>query len=239
MRIGWWNIEHLSSVWFSDTFWDIPNDYDVIFLTETHHVEVPAHTDWEIFGADQAADAKAGGSLVFVRRRGRAQVFETWIQTDDCVWINLGTTPDSSIWIGGAYVPGPLDKRFRSRQGHGQPNHFDTMSEQLQKLSGQRWILGGDFNSRTSSHQVLWGPADTLDDHVPTMEVPERTSQDKRVLNAHSRRFLCALTDKGFILNGIKAMSFSDRFTRMPQRVQDCPGVIDYVCASPAALLRL
>ena len=34
-------------------------------------------------------------------------------------------------------------------------------------------------------------------------------------------------------------MDFSDGFTRMPQRTQDCPGVLDYVCSSLSALTRL
>ena len=47
-----------------------------------------------------------------------------------------------------------------------------------------------------------------------------------------------ALEDRGLILNGLVSLGLSSSFTRFPQRKADCPGVIDYLCASPAALQR-
>ena len=151
LRIGWWNIEHLSSAWCSATFWDILKEFDVVFLTETHHVEIPIHAGWHIVGIDQEADAKAGGCLACVRRNGLAKVLETWTPFDGYVWIRIAAAYGPPIWLGGAYIPGPSDPRFRSLQGDGKSGHFDAVGDQLQGLSGSIWVLGGDFNSQTGS----------------------------------------------------------------------------------------
>eukprot|EP00973_Karenia_brevis_P078265 10866327-Karenia_brevis.AAC.1 len=43
----------------------------------------------------------------------------------------------------------------------------------------------------------------------------------------------------GVILNGLFCLDFDYGFTRMPQSSKDCPGVLDYVCASPNSLTDL
>ena len=96
--------------------------------------------------------------------------------------------------------------------------------------------MGGDFNCTTNVEQSAWGRVDPFDNLAPQVKPPKRTSQDTRRTNNHGKRFLEALSDKGIILNGISDLMFSDAFTRLPQRLHDCPGVLDYVSTSPMGL---
>ena len=122
-------------------------------------MEIPTHANWDFFGSAQE-DGYGGGCLAGVRRMGRAKVVETWLPFDGFVWIRIGANNDPPLWLGGAYVPGPSDPKFRSLQGDGKTNHFDAMNDQLLMLSHSLWALGVDFNSVTGSLEVSPGPAD-------------------------------------------------------------------------------
>ena len=124
--------------------------------------------------------------------------------------------------IGGAYIPGCSDPRFRALQGQGHADHFDSLDKQLLNLERKLWVLGGDFNSITRDKQPLWGHHDPLDWQAVDVCVPPRMSDDKRAPNTHGNRFLQALADRGIILNGLSSLGFPTAHTRMPQRSTDC-----------------
>ena len=91
LRIGWWNIEPVSSVWFLEWFWDILDTYDIMFLTETHHAEVPLKDGWKVLGQDRGVWNCAGGTLACINKKGNAVVKEEWYPFDDFVWLLLDT----------------------------------------------------------------------------------------------------------------------------------------------------
>ena len=238
IRMGWWNIEHISTVWFDEQFWDILEAFHIVFLTETHHTELPAHPGWRIIGQVRTSETKAGGILVLVRDGLPAQVEQVTYPFDDFVWLYLIFDNSIAWWVGGAYFPGPSDPRFRAQQGDGREDQFSVLAEQLRERVDQIWFLGGDFNGTTGTAQPLWGADDHLDATASDIQPPRRGSEDHRPVNAHGRRLLEALTDRGIILNGIQSKAFSESFTRSPQRAADCPGVIDYIVA-PMTVLKM
>ena len=61
LNVGWWNIEHASSVWFDEQFWHFIDSLHILFLTETHHDTLPAHPERQVIGQDRRSDGKAGG----------------------------------------------------------------------------------------------------------------------------------------------------------------------------------
>eukprot|EP00973_Karenia_brevis_P044404 6150778-Karenia_brevis.AAC.1 len=82
---------------------------------------------------------------------------------DGFAWLLLNTGQDEQLWVGGVYVPGPSDIRFRRVQGVDSIDHYQSMARQLEERVGQRWLLGGDFNSITQDEQCTWHPVDLLD----------------------------------------------------------------------------
>lgn len=97
-----------------------------------------------------------------------------------------------SLWVGGAYIPGPSDQRFRALQGEGTIDHFQYLREELATKGKEYWFCGGDINAITATAQPSWGTAEPLDFHSQPAAPPLRASQDKRKTNAHGQRFLRA-----------------------------------------------
>ena len=62
---------------------------------------------------------------------------------------------------------------------------------------------------------------------------------DTRRLSAHGKRFLSALSGAALVFNGLVELGFDNAFTRMPNRLQDCHGVLDYVFGPPSMLKLL
>ena len=210
----------------------------MIFLLETHHVAVPVRSGWKVIGRERSRADSAGGILALARQAGKVELGEPDYAFDGFMWLPVRAGSFSST-IGAAYVPGPSDYRFRSLQGQGHQDHFDALTTQLSDRVDQFWLIGGDFNAITGAAQPLWGPRDPLDHLAAEVEIPARTSDDKRPLSSHGKRLLRSLTDRGVILNGLTSLGFSGAFTRMPNQAADSPGVIDYVIGPPAALRAL
>ena len=237
LRILWWNVQGLAAIWHMTDFWDILNEHaDVVFMNETHHTALPIHENWDVFGVERDVTKSAGGVLALVRRSGRTRLKQVEHPYDGYIWILLRISPQQDIWLGGSYIPGPADPRFRRVQGEGRKDHFAALEEQLDIRSNQLWLMGGDCNSITSNRQPCWHDADLLNPRARSVDLPARVSDDTRPTSSHGKRFLSALADKGMILNGIIANNFSGAFTRMPQRLADCPGVLDYVFGPPSTL---
>ena len=241
LRILWWNIEHASTVWFNEDFWHCLEEFDLVFLLETHHTAVPIRAGWKVLGQERPPNHTAGGVLALIRAGSPMTFDEPEYPFDGVIWLTTSEflTADGPLSIGGVYVPHASDPRFRSLQGNGHADHFDSLEDQLTKRAQQAWIVGGDFNSITNQLQPSWTAHDPLDHLAPTRSAPKRISDDKRPLNAHGRRLLQALGNEGMILNGQVDRQFDSAFTRLPQRHADCPGVIDYICANGRALKQL
>lgn len=154
----------------------------------------------------------------------------------DFVWLHVKVEASEDWWIGGGYIPGQADNRFRSLQGNGHTDHFQALEEHFLARRGQIWFFGGDLNCITGNLQPHWGGDDLLDVSAPEVALPERVSADARPTNAHGWRLLEAIADSGMILNGVCHKGFAGSFTRLPQRKADCPGVLDYVLAPPRTM---
>ena len=237
LRIGWWNVQCASTVWFEEAFWDLLAAFDIVFLSETRHTDVPLRAGWKVFGLQR--NSMAGGVLALVRDDCTIEVREPEYPYDDFVWLGIELNASTLWWVGGAYIPGPSDMRFRCLQGDGRTDQFIALSNQLRSRSNHVWFFGGDLNCITGSAQPLWGAEDLLDALTEEVRMPERKSTDHRAINGHGRRLLEILANKGLILNGIIGSSFADGFTRMPQKADDSPGVIDYAITSPNSLDRV
>ena len=239
LSVLWWNIEHVSSVWHDETFWEFVEQYDLVFLLETHHTILPMRKGWTVQGQERKISSSAGGVLALIRLSCPVTFAEPDYPFDGCLWLREDTDEETPLTLGAIYVPSASDPRFRCLQGRGRLDHFDSLREQLADRAQLPWILGGDMNAITGTSQPHWGSQDLLDHLATDIAVPTRESDDKRPRNAHGNRFLRALEDLGLILNGLVSHNFAGSFTRLPQRRADCPGVIDYVSSSPLALQRI
>ena len=116
LRITWWNICHVSSVWFDDAFWGVLSAFDIVFLVETHHTHVPIKPGWNVAGLSRDDNSKSGGVLILSRAELKLAL-DIEYPFDDFVWVRVQTDSNFVIWIAGAYLPGSSDPRFRSLQG--------------------------------------------------------------------------------------------------------------------------
>ena len=195
----WWNVASLTPLLVQAEFWDLLEGYDIIFLLETHHTEIPHRDGWRFVGTP---GSKAGGVLAVIRE-GTIEIEDVAQPFDGFVWIKA-----NSAWIGGVYLPGPSDVKYRSLQGSGKTDHFASLAQQLDDRRDDPWLLGGDFNSMTAEEQPQWGAADLLDHIAPNPTLPARSSEDLRPVSTHGRRLLRSLADRGIICNGIKSKCF-------------------------------
>ena len=67
LQILLWNVEYLSTLLHDDTSWTMIDEFDVIFLIETHHTYVPMKAGWRVHGEERQPGSSAGGILVLIR----------------------------------------------------------------------------------------------------------------------------------------------------------------------------
>eukprot|EP00973_Karenia_brevis_P059982 8347375-Karenia_brevis.AAC.1 len=87
--------------------------------------------------------------------------------------------------VGGLYLPGPSDPRFRSLQGAGKRDQFALLDQELLHLGGTSWLLGGDMNAITDQEQPSWEQSNPLDPTDTEPELPRRVSDDRRPISPH------------------------------------------------------
>ena len=127
-------------------------------------------SDRRVFGTPHDGSASnPGGILVLIRDYIRVEASSVHKPFDGFIWIDLPCSIGTAdkLHIGGAYIPGPTDIRFRSLQGAGKQDHFESLRAQLERRADDSWILGGDLNSITGESQPLSGPSDMLDHEAP------------------------------------------------------------------------
>eukprot|EP00973_Karenia_brevis_P009505 1283705-Karenia_brevis.AAC.1 len=88
----------------------------------------------------------SGGTLALVKIASAAKVLEEDYPLDGFEWLLVELGEASPLWIGGAYIPGASDIKFRELQGAGKTDQFQSLNVQLSRRSLQPWVLGGDFN---------------------------------------------------------------------------------------------
>ena len=157
----------------------------------------------------------------------------------DSLWLQLQSPSAEALWVGGCYIPGASDMRFRCLQGKPSGDQFDHLRTQLNMRSRCKWICGGDVNATTGVEQPAWDCPDPLDVLAPDVIPPSRTSMDERPISAHGRRFLSTLSGCALIFNGLVEKEFDNSFTRLPTRTEDCPGILDYIFGPPRMLSQL
>ena len=227
------------TVWWEDEFWAILEDFDLVFLNETHHTYLPHRLGWRIEGTERNSENTHGGVLALIRNNGKFNCVLVDEPFDGFIWLKLAVDAGQTLWAGGVYIPGGSDLRFRSLQGDGRLHHFDALQTQLLHRGDDLWILGGDFNAITNSFQAEGDIELVIDEEAPKTDIPSRSSFDKRSVNAHGRRLLDCIAGVGIILNGLHCLSFDPSFTRFPTKEADCPGVLDYAICSLSLLQHL
>eukprot|EP00973_Karenia_brevis_P054383 7556052-Karenia_brevis.AAC.1 len=176
VRLLWWNVEHLTPLWHQREFWQVLAKCDVAILTETHHTNVPEQRGWQVIGNARNEHDSSGGVLILVRVQDNLTVSHERSPFDGFLWITINNVLD----VGGCYIPGPSDIRFRSRQGDMHADHFQALTQALDNNANHMWLLGGDFNSITGALQPPWSNDNPLDFHAPDKALPARTSDDLR-----------------------------------------------------------
>ena len=161
LKIVWWNAEVVSSVWFSDAFWELVQAHDIVFLTETHHTILPCKYGWQVEGEVRDQQHSEGGVLALFRLSGAVSCLRVTCPFDGFLWLQVLIHGQGPINVGGAYVPGCSDPRYRALQG-GLADHFDSLSEQVSNQDMDLWVLGGDFNAIIATSQPAWGTSDPL-----------------------------------------------------------------------------
>ena len=92
------------------------------------------------------------------------------------------------------------------------------------------------MNAITNTNQPVWGNSELLDAREPDELLPQRASSDTRRVSSHGKRFLSALSGCAVIFNGLLSWAFDSSVTRLPTRIQDCAGVLDYIFGPPGVL---
>ena len=145
-------MQDVASVWFTEAFWDLLSDLDLVFLNETRHLELPSRAGWKVLG--QQRENNSGGVLILLRESLHIK-FRSEFPGEDFAWIGIEIDASTVWWFGGAYIPGPSDLRFRRLQGDGHMTQFQSLSNQLQAKTGQVWYFGGDMS-------CIWDVAGTM-----------------------------------------------------------------------------
>ena len=170
MKVLWWNVCHVSNVWSSPEFWQTLAGVQVAFLTETHHTFIPCCPGWQVVGLE--SEIAAGGVLALVSESCHFNLLREDHPYKDCLWLLFGDSAGSRFWLGGSYIPGPSDQRFRSRQGFAE-NHFSSLARQIDDRAGTPWIAGGDYNCITMDKQPDFDTQDPSDHIFVAIETPK------------------------------------------------------------------
>ena len=127
LRIIWWNVQNVAALWHINDFWDILVENDIVFLSETHHTDVPHLNRWHLYGIERAATESApGGPLALVKHWCHDRVKADEHPFDGFLWLHIDMGWDELLWLGVTYIPGPTDPRFHRLQGCGHKDHFTS-----------------------------------------------------------------------------------------------------------------
>ena len=95
LRVAWWNVKHLHSLWSQSDFWELVNKLDVIFLVETHHT-LPSQLRWHVYGQERPEKETTGGVFALAKTPGEAVVQTSCYPSSDRIWLQLQGPPDQS-----------------------------------------------------------------------------------------------------------------------------------------------
>eukprot|EP00973_Karenia_brevis_P086129 11945195-Karenia_brevis.AAC.1 len=62
-------------------------NYDIVFLTETRHQELPTSEEWEVIGSSRGEADFAGGVLALVRQCWNNRVVKHTETSDGFLWV--------------------------------------------------------------------------------------------------------------------------------------------------------